>query len=106
MSAKDTFHHPDFGHNCAQAIAYQFKNLYDDEQIVEKLAAFGGGRAPQGLCGALYAAQLACPAHKTEVEEAFYKAAGASTCREIKQMVHTPCLRCLEIAEMIVEKYK
>jgi len=106
MKATDTFHHPDFNHNCAQAVAYHWKELYPDTSVVEKYVEYGGGRAPQGKCGALFAAMNASPDHAQEIEQEFFQQVGATTCREIKTVSKTPCLRCVEVADLLVEKYK
>ena len=58
MKATDTFRNPQFGHNCAQAVANKYKELYSDQNIVEAYAPYVGGSAPGGLCGALFAVNL------------------------------------------------
>lgn len=104
MSATDTFHHPELGHNCAQAVAYSHKEKYADPMIVEKMASCGGGRAPEGLCGALYAAGMACPERKDEITQLFEKEVGAIHCKTIKTVAKTPCMKCVEVADRLVEK--
>lgn len=106
MKATDTFHHPDFKHNCAQAVAYRWKELFPDSSVVEKYLEFGGGRAPEGKCGALFAAMNACPACSQKIEQEFSQQVGAVTCRDIKTIAKTPCPRCVDVADMLVEKYK
>ncbi len=46
-------------HNCAQAVACGCGG----EELYNELQSCGCGRAPGGVCGALYAAQLLNPAH-------------------------------------------
>lgn len=102
MNALDTFHHPDYQHNCAQAIAYRWRELYNDPDIVQKMAHCGSGRAPEGLCGALYAAMLACPDKAEELKQAFHKEIGHITCRQIKTIGRVPCIRCVQTADELV----
>lgn len=81
-------------HNCAQAVAAGA----DRDDLVDELRAYGGGRAPGGLCGALYAALLILPEDKREEARAeFIRLAGSDQCRVIKSECGTSCLRCVEI---------
>lgn len=105
MQALDTFHHPLYGHNCAQAIAHRWQLHYNDPDIVQKMARCGGGCAPGGMCGALYAALLACPDKADELKSAFQKEIGHLTCREIKQIGHVPCPRCVQTADNLVAQH-
>lgn len=105
MKATDTFRNPEYGHNCAQAVANKYQALYSDKEIVKSYAPYVGGRAPGGLCGALFAAKEAVPQHAQEIEADFVKDCGASTCRQIKAEAKTPCQVCVDIADQLVEKY-
>lgn len=90
-------------HNCAQAVAAGSGR----EDLVPELAVCGGGRAPEGLCGALYAATLLAVPEKTAIlKEEFSAAAGALTCREIKSGTKFPCSECVRLAADLVEKYR
>ena len=43
--------------NCAQSVAAAFQNTDTmNATAIDRFAPHGGGRAPQGLCGAVYAA--------------------------------------------------
>jgi len=82
-------------HNCAQSVA----EGCDRHDLVETLKTCGGGRAPEGLCGALYAALLINPQERhSAIREAFDKAAGSKYCNEIRTARTTSCARCVEIA--------
>lgn len=90
-------------HNCAQAVAAGTGR----EELVSELSAYGGGRAPEGLCGALYSAlQITDPAHHESLKQEFAAAAGALTCREIKSGSKYPCSECVRTAADLVEKYR
>ncbi|MDO4506162.1 MAG: C-GCAxxG-C-C family protein [Spirochaetales bacterium] len=106
MKATDTFRNPQPGHNCAQAVANKYSELYSDHNIVETYAPYVGGRAPGGLCGALFAAKEALPDHAREIEEEFTKICGATTCRQIKTENKTSCHMCVDTADQLVEKYR
>jgi len=87
--------------NCAQSIANAFKekfNLSDD--FVDSFGAFGGGRAPGGLCGALYAAMTILEeVDKKKAEELmqyFYNNSGAFECSNIKAGKKLSCVGCVE----------
>ena len=77
--------------NCAESIAHAFKNkipLSDEE--LKNYKNFGGGRAPEGYCGAIYAAK--CLLEKSGSEKAallpeiFRNIAGSFKCREIRTL--------------------
>ena len=79
-------------HNCAQSVAAGCGR----EDLVAALASCGGGRAPGGLCGALYAALLQLPAEQHESAKAeFIRRVGAPDCRTIKSQFKTPCAQCV-----------
>lgn len=106
MSALDTFRTPPFLHNCAQAIAYRWHRLYNEgDAIVALYAPYKGGKAPEGLCGALYAAMQACPDHASEIRDEFKARVGATECLAIKSQAHTPCTDCVACADSLVDKY-
>lgn len=104
MKATDTFRTPPLKHNCAQAIAYKWARLYADADIVEHYAPYVGGRAPEGYCGALYAAMQACPDQADRIKRAFASRCGALHCHDIKSAARTPCEVCVDVADKLVEE--
>ena len=87
-------------HNCAQSVAC---GLGHDE-LYEKLADCGGGRAPDGCCGALYAAMLiAGGAHAEEIRRSFVAELGSDKCAELKRRLFVPCPKCVETAAHLAE---
>lgn len=89
-------------HNCAQAVAAGF----DRDDLLSELAVCGGGRAPEGNCGALHAALQLIPAeHRDSAKAEFTKTAGAARCMEIKANGF-PCKDCVALAAELVEKYR
>ena len=101
------FHRKPENYNCAQAILLAFQEEFNiDDEKVHVFKAFGGGRAPKGYCGALYAAlSLDLPQEvKNEIESKFIQAARFITCREIKINKTLSCIECVQLAENIVNQ--
>ena len=94
------------GYNCAQAVlfAYQEKTGRSIADIIE-FKVFGGGRAPENECGALYAACQAEPASAAVLRESFARKAGTTVCRELKSVLHYPCADCVALAAELLEKH-
>ena len=87
-------------YNCAQSIAAGAGR----EDLLAELSAKGGGRAPEGLCGALYAALQLMPEDRREAALAeFQKAAGSVRCCEIKSGTGFSCAACVELAEKLLK---
>jgi len=88
-------------HNCAQATACGLGH----EELYERLAACGGGKAPGGRCGALYAAMLAAgETHAEEIGRRFAAELGSDKCAELKRTLAIPCARCVETAVKLAEE--
>lgn len=90
--------------NCAQSIffAYKKNSGKSDEYIQNEIRSFlpfGGGRAPEGCCGALYAAKILNPAHAEEITDFFKKETqNYTTCKDIRSRKIIPCNRCVTLA--------
>lgn len=90
-------------HNCAQAIVAAAGR----EDLVAEFAAFGGGRAEGGLCGALYGAlAVVSECDKEVLKRDFAQLAGSETCRELKMSQKLSCLEAVRIAGRLVDKYR
>jgi len=106
--AADYFH-GEQGYNCAQAVLKALHDVYpdiDDDDIAE-LKAYGGGRAPHGICGALFAAQTYFadkPEITAAVKKEFLHIVGAMKCREIRHANKVSCRNCVAAAVAAVEK--
>lgn len=93
--ALQSFRQPPLSLNCAQAIAHGF----DREDLVPQLQNCGGGKAPDGLCGALYAAMtVAGEPIAAEIADAFEKELGYRTCSSLKREGKVPCPKCVACA--------
>lgn len=90
-------------HNCAQAIAAAAGR----EDLVEEFASKGGGRAEDGICGALYAAMaVVSECDKEALKRDFAQLAGLEACRELKMTQKLSCLEAVRIAGRLVDKYR
>lgn len=97
-------------HNCAQAVIAGFKSEFSlNDELVAAFAAHGGGKAPEGCCGALFAALHIFQSEDTcEIEkltESFISAAGSTKCKEIRSTKKLSCLGCVEKAAEILENH-
>ncbi|MPN03394.1 hypothetical protein SDC9_150624 [bioreactor metagenome] len=89
-------------HNCAQAVAAGFAR----EALVDTLHDCGGGRAPEGLCGALHAALLMAPEdRREELRKRFAAGAGSVYCRTLKQELKFPCAECVRLGAALAEEF-
>jgi len=91
--------------NCAQAILKGFqKEFAVTDQEIEEYRAWGGGRAQDGICGALFSAErLLAQAGKPSITEEFNARAGDIRCREIKAIKFS-CIDCVRLADELIEK--
>jgi hypothetical protein len=83
--ALKSFHHPPLNLNCAQAVLHGYQTISGDQTLaVADFKAFGGGRAPGGFCGAIYAATRIAPESADVLKESFTGRIGAVTCKELR----------------------
>ena len=91
--------------NCAQSVLRGFQKDMDisDEKIAET-KKMGGGRAPEGKCGALHSALelLDNELEKKELSSRFIQKAGAEDCRSIRAMKKISCGQCVEHAASLL----
>ncbi len=107
MKAKTYFHLAPHNWNCAQAIhkSQQAHTGLSDEEIELHFRPMGGGRAPEGVCGALYAIQTLVDEDRQQaLSEEFRHRTGGTTCRELKGRCGRSCLELVGIAEEILEQ--
>ena len=99
--ALETFRQPPHMYNCAQTVCAAFGRT----DLVDEMKACGGGRAPEGMCGALYAATRLLPDKAAEMVEGFRAVNGATCCRDLKGANRVPCQECVRCAATQVEKF-
>ena len=103
--ADEYFHAKPENFNCAQAVLKAFQDEFDiSEQEIAAYKAYGGGRAENGICGALFAAKrLSKQSEKESLEKEFVSELGTIYCRELK-LSGKACLDCVRLADSLVEK--
>ena len=95
----ETFRNP---YSCAQTIWAAYGS--SDDRL-DEMKANSGGRAPENMCGALYAALQILPEERRQsARENFAKLAGSTKCLEIKTKFKTPCQDCVKFAATLLEK--
>jgi hypothetical protein len=109
MSAKKAsdYFHGEEGYNCSQAVLKACQQEHDvSQEMIDTYSAYGGGRAEEGLCGALYAAKsLLNDPEKTELlKNIFLKKAGGITCEKILELKKLPCPDCVDLAAQIMDE--
>ncbi|MDY5858860.1 MAG: C-GCAxxG-C-C family (seleno)protein [Porphyromonas sp.] len=109
MNAKDYFHLAPYNWNCAQAIhkSFQDQTQMSDDEIELMYRPMGGGRAPEGMCGAIYAVRSLVGEGTAEAEAlttAFVERTGGLTCRELKGKHGRPCSWLVEQAEELLRE--
>ena len=89
--------------NCAQSVVAAFQDSFPlADADIDKFAAHGGGKAPQGLCGAVYAASILAGDNADKIMNSFEQQAGALTCKEIRNLRKLPCIGCVEYGAHLV----
>jgi hypothetical protein len=96
--------------NCAQSIIGAFRYKFDEKKdLVDLFKRYGNGRAPNGFCGAYYAAlyilEKKHPEKSKEFKDFFIVQLGFETCRELKEN-KISCIKCVEISAEFLEKIK
>ncbi len=103
--AISAFHRPPENLNCAQAVLDAYQTISGRHVTdVASFKPFGGGRAPDNECGALYAACQAAPESAATLRAAFEKTAGSTRCRELKQNLRYPCTDCVGLAAGLLQQ--
>ena len=75
--------------NCAQAVAKAFQPVTRvTDEFIDSLSGLGAGRAPEGLCGALYSGLLQAADEESAdaLKQVFQRESGSTKCREISSI--------------------
>lgn len=99
----DRYFHGSERYNCAQTVLRIIQEIIDSPiSTIQTATAWGGGRSPNGYCGALYALLSQVPeAEHEEVINTFKSEVGSPYCREIRRNNTVPCSRCVITAATI-----
>lgn len=103
--ADEYFHIKPENLNCAQSVLKAFQDEFNiSEQEIAEYRAWGGGRAENGVCGALFAAKrLFNQTENASLEKDFALDLGTIYCRELKQSKKA-CIDCVRLADKLVEE--
>jgi len=94
--------------NCYQAVLAVFKDIFKLQAgDIEEGLKFSGGRAPEGMCGAVYAVEKICT-RKGNLKfnifsNKFIQQNGAIKCQEIRKLKKISCAECVEQAVEFLE---
>ena len=102
--ALEHFRRPPEPLNCAQSVLYAYQKVSGDtEMSLPEMKAFGGGRAPGGLCGALHAACTVAPDKAERLKARFAATTGSVECREMKRANQYRCELCVAEAAQLLQ---
>ena len=108
MSVSDAAgeYHAQHKGNCAQSVCAGYTQVTGkNPEWIDEMSKCGGGRAPEGYCGALWAAmQSAGKENEEKVIEEFKKGSqGCTKCKEIRGGNVIPCNQCVRNAGKAIE---
>lgn len=77
------------------------------EDTIRKAALQGGGKAPEGVCGALHAARVILGNGQAleKIENDFSAKAGSTQCMEIRGMRSLSCSGCVGLSAYLLEQH-
>jgi len=108
MKASELYHHPKHLFNCAQSIIYKWSEINGIASLkAVDFRSNGGGRTPDGICGALYAALLLFDRDsdtQDQLKTEFVAAIGSPLCRSIRLEKLATCKECINFVDEWVEK--
>ena len=85
--ALKVFRQPPDRVNCAQSVLHAWREVVGDTALaVADLKPAGAGRAPDGLCGAVYAACLLAHDRAEELKAAFVAGVGAWCAARLRRL--------------------
>ncbi len=95
-----TFRKEPFRYNCAQTIC----DAVGRQDLLAAMSGFGQGRAPEGLCGALYAALQCTPEEKREaLLKKFADKLGHTKCKDLQRQGKVDCHTCVATAALLAD---
>jgi hypothetical protein len=96
-----TYFRGEHRYNCAQGVLKAYASPIGlGDSCLHRFSRFGSGQAPEGECGALFAAKAILQDHtaKQKIEEEFVRAVGSSKCRDIRKGRRFTCEQCVQTA--------
>ncbi len=101
------FYHGAEKYNCAQAVLRAFmEGFYIPQETIDHYKKAGGGRAEDGICGALYAVREILKNNDKfkAAEKIFTDSAGSAKCKEIRSLKLLDCPGCVDLAADILNQ--
>jgi hypothetical protein len=104
--SEDFFHRKPENYNCAQSILKGFQEEFRiPDEVINDFRAYGGGRAENGLCGALYAANYLIRKKGGELlDTSFSNKVSFIKCKDIRQNKCCSCADCVKIADGLLRE--
>ena len=104
--ALKVFRQPPERLNCAQSVLYAWREVSGNTSIpLAAVKLFGGGRAPDGLCGALHTACMVAPDQTEPLKQTFAARLGSLYCKELRAAKVHPCETCVTQATDLLERH-
>ncbi len=103
----EQLYHGKEGYNCAQAIFKTFQSEYNvTEQVISLASEKGRGKAKNGVCGALYAAQQLIKEEPTieNINHDFIQLGGSTQCKDLRKNKKLSCKECVRLAAYHIQK--
>ena len=102
--ALKVFRQPPERLNCAQAVLHAWREVSGDTSIaLADLKQCGGGRAPDGICGALHAACMVAPDRVAAMKQNFAARLGSLYCKELRAAKVHSCETCVVHAAELLQ---
>ncbi len=90
--------------NCAQSVLYAWREVSGDTSIaLAEVKPFRGGRALDGLCGALHTACMVASDQAETLKAVFAAWLGSLSCKELRAAKMHPCETCVGRATDLLE---
>ena len=104
--ALKVFRQPPEHLNCAQSVLYAWREVSGDTSIpLAEVKLFGGGRAPDGLCGALHTACMVAPDQAEALKQIFADRLDSIYCKELRAAKVHPCETCVTQVTELLERH-
>jgi hypothetical protein len=90
--------------NCAESVVHGFQEECEiPVEMIKEFHSYGGGRAPDGVCGSFYAVTVLLEKMNAsdkieELNQYYIQEAGSVQCKEIRRIKKLDCRGCVEIS--------
>ncbi len=106
--ASSLYRNPNYRLNCAQVLVYKWCECNGVSNLmVDDLRGLGSGRAPDGMCGALYGAIRIFEGDEIiqdQLSQTFKLTIGECSCKGVSQKSDFNCHQCIDVMDEAIEK--